>query len=103
MFHWTPRRIEAHVKLCVLALQMQRAAEIACGLPWAQIAHTLSALKAVRYQVEGRGIVQRTKISPGVSEILKSLKISMPKRLLTISKPPETAVVPVGWTGSGGE
>src|SRR3954467_7859431 len=28
MFHWTARRIEAHVKLCVLALQMQRAAEI---------------------------------------------------------------------------
>ena len=33
MFHWTPRRIEAHVKLCVLALQMQRAAEIRCQLP----------------------------------------------------------------------
>jgi transposase len=33
MFHWTPRQIEAHVKLCVLALQMQRAAEIACGMP----------------------------------------------------------------------
>jgi transposase len=27
MFHWTPRRIDAHVKLCVLALRMQRAAE----------------------------------------------------------------------------
>ncbi|MBV9681134.1 MAG: IS1634 family transposase [Solirubrobacterales bacterium] len=41
MFHWTARRIEAHVKLCVLALQMQRAAEIRCGLPWARIAHEL--------------------------------------------------------------
>jgi len=90
MFHWTPRRIEAHVKLCVLALQMQRAAEIACGMPWARIAHTLSALKAVRYQAEGRGIVQRTKISLGVSEILKKLKISTPKRLLAISKLPQT-------------
>src|SRR5689334_3084555 len=47
MFHWTARRIEAHVKLCVLALQMQRAAEIRCGLPWARIAHQLGALKAV--------------------------------------------------------
>ena len=90
MFHWTPRRIEAHVKLCVLALQMQRAAEIACGMPWARIAHTLSALKAVRYQAEGRGIVQRTKISLGVSEILKKLRISTPKRLLAISKLPQT-------------
>ena len=90
MFHWTPRRIEAHVKLCVLALQMQRAAEIACGLPWAQIAHALSALKAVRYHAEGRGIVQRTKITPGVSEILKTLIISIPKRLLSVVEPPKT-------------
>ena len=90
MFHWTPRRIEAHVKLCVLALQMQRAAEIACGLPWARIAHALSALKAVRYQAEGRGIVQRTKIGPDLSEILKKLGISTPKRLLSVVEPPET-------------
>ena len=33
MFHWTPRRIEAHVKLCVLALQIQRAAEIRSSFP----------------------------------------------------------------------
>jgi len=33
MFHWTPRRIEAHVKLCVFALQMQRAAEIHASFP----------------------------------------------------------------------
>jgi hypothetical protein len=33
MFHWTPRRIDAHVKLCVLALQMQRAAELRCEQP----------------------------------------------------------------------
>lgn len=92
MFHWTPRRVEAHVKLCVLALQMQRAAEIACGMPWARIAHALSALKAVRYQAEGRSIVQRTKVSPDVSEILKKLGISTPKRLLAISKPPQTPV-----------
>ena len=90
MFHWTPRRIEAHVKLCVLALQMQRAAEIACGLPWAQIAHALSALKAVRYHAEGRGIVQRTKITPEVSEILRKLGISTPKRLLSLGEAAET-------------
>ena len=94
MFHWTPRRIEAHVKLCVLALQMQRAAEIACGLPWAQIAHALSALKAVRYHAEGRGIVQRTKITPEVSEILRKLGISTPKRLLSLGEAAETKAAP---------
>ena len=63
MFHWTPRRIEAHVKLCVLALQIQRAAEMRCQQPWNRIAHALAALKAVRYRSEARTIVQRTKIA----------------------------------------
>ena len=90
MFHWTPRRIEAHVKLCVLALQMQRAAEIRCGLPWARIAHTLGTLKAVRYRSDGRTIVQRTKIAAALAETLKKLGISMPKQILAIDEAPET-------------
>jgi hypothetical protein len=90
MFHWTARRIEAHVKLCVLALQMQRAAEIRCGLPWARIAHELGALKAVRYQAGGRGIVQRTKIAGGLADLLKKLGIPIPKQLLAVTEAPET-------------
>jgi len=89
MFHWTPRRIEAHVKLCVLALQMQRTAEIRTGLPWARLAHALTALKAVRYQAEGRTIVQRTKIGAELGELLKKLGVSRPKQLLAISDPAE--------------
>jgi hypothetical protein len=90
MFHWTARRIEAHVKLCVLALQMQRAAEIRCGLPWARIAHELGVLKAVRYQAGGRGIVQRAKIAGALAELLKKLGIPIPKRLLAVTEAPET-------------
>jgi hypothetical protein len=92
MFHWTARRIEAHVKLCVLALQMQRTAEIRCGLPWARIAHELGTLKAVRYQVGGQGIVQRTKIAGALAELLKKLSIPIPKQLLTVTEVPETPV-----------
>jgi hypothetical protein len=72
MFHWTARRIEAHVKLCVLALQMQRTAEIRTGQPWARVAHALAALKAVRYGSGDRTIVQRTKISSDLAELLKN-------------------------------
>jgi Transposase DDE domain len=92
MFHWTARRIEAHVKLCVLALQMQRAAEIRCGLPWARIAHQLGALKAVRYQTGGQGIVQRTKIASELADLLKKLGIPIPKRLLDVTEAPGTPV-----------
>ena len=90
MFHWTARRIEAHVKLCGLALQMQRAAEIRCGLSWARIAHQLGALKAVRYQAGGRGIVQHTKIASDLADLLKKLGNPIPKQLLAVTEAPET-------------
>jgi hypothetical protein len=90
MFHWTPRRIEAHVKLCVLALQMQRAAEIRCQLSWARIAHALGTLKAVRYRCESRTIVQRTKIAAELSAMLKTLGISVPKQILAVEEAPQS-------------
>src|SRR5271157_3571227 len=91
MFHWTPRRIEAHVRLCVLALQMQRAAEIRCSLPWSRIAHELGGLKAVRYRCESRTIVQRTKIPAELATTLKNLGVSAPKQLLAVEEPPQAA------------
>ena len=90
MFHWTARRIEAHVKLCVLALQMQRSAEIRTELSWMRIAHALGALKAVRYRSESRTIVQRTKISSELAGLLKRLGISAPKQLMAVVEAAET-------------
>ena len=91
MFLWTPRRIGAHVKLCVLALQMQRTAEIRSSLPWARIAHALSTLKAVRYGAEGRTIVQRTRIGAELADLLKKLPIPIPKQLLLLTEAAQTA------------
>jgi transposase len=34
MYHWASRRIEAHVKICVLSLLIERIAELQCGQPW---------------------------------------------------------------------
>ena len=87
MFHWTPRRIEAHVRLCVLALAMQRAAEIRCTLPWPRIAHELAALKAVRCRTRERTIVQRIKITDSLGDVVKKLGVSIPKQVLSISEP----------------
>jgi hypothetical protein len=84
MFHWMPHRITAHVKLCVLALMIQRAAEIATGLPWRQLASVLERLKAVRYTSEGQTILQATTIQPELAEILKKLGISAPKAVLAV-------------------
>jgi hypothetical protein len=84
MFHWTPRRIVAHVKLCVLALMIQRAAEIATEAPWSQLVDVLERLKAVRYTAEGATIVQASRISPELAAILKKLAIARPKPILAV-------------------
>src|SRR3954453_14925716 len=70
MFHWMPHRITAHIKLCVLALMIQRAAEIATGLSWRQLASLLERLKAVRYTSEGQTIVQATTVGPELADVL---------------------------------
>jgi transposase len=84
MFHWTPRRIVAHVTLCVLALIIQRAAEIAAAAPWSQLADLLDRLKAVRYTAEGETIVQASRIGPELAAILKTLDITKPKPILAV-------------------
>jgi hypothetical protein len=94
MFHRMTRRIEALVKLCVLALQVQRAAEIRTGLPWARIAHAPGALKAVRQVSESRTIVQRTKIGDELADLLKKLGIPIPKQLLAVTDATETPAAP---------
>jgi hypothetical protein len=84
MFHWTPRRIVAHVKLCVLALMIQRAAEIATGAPWSRLVDVLGRLQAVRYTAEGATIVQASRIGPELAAILEKLAVPRPKPILAV-------------------
>ena len=82
MFHWMPHRITAHVRLCVLALMIQRAAEITTGLPWGRLVPLLERLKAVRYTSEGRTLVQATTVGPDLADIFKKLQIATPNSAL---------------------
>ena len=43
--HWVPRRIEAHVKIYVLALLIERLAEFRCEKPWSRIKRDLEELQ----------------------------------------------------------
>jgi hypothetical protein len=86
VYHWTAHRIVSHVKLCVLALLLQRAAEIRAGDTWRNIRLILDELKAVRYQVAGTTIVQSTHSSPAVTALLKKLEIPAPKRILALER-----------------
>jgi transposase len=85
MFHWMPHRITAHVKLCVLALMIQRAAELRAEMTWNTIRTALETLKAVTYRTEKQAIVQTTRPSKSASAILKTLNITKPKTILSVS------------------
>jgi transposase len=85
IYHWRPHRIIAHVKLCVLALLLQRAAEIRGQQTWRTIRHTLDQLKVVRYRMHGKTIVQSTQVTATIAETLRSLGIALPQKILEVS------------------
>src|SRR4029434_3059639 len=82
--HWRPHRIIAHVKLCVMALRLERAAEIRCQQTWRTIRQTLDQLKVVRYRMQGKTIVQSTQVTAPLAEILQSLGVPLPKKILEV-------------------
>lgn len=84
IYHWTPHRIISHVKLCVLALLLERAAEIRTGQTWRTIRHDLDQLQAVRYRVKNKTIVQTTRTMQAAKAHFVTLGIKTPKRVLSI-------------------
>jgi transposase len=85
IYHWRPHRIIAHVKLCVLALLLERAAEIRCQQTWRTIRHALDQWKVVHYRMHGKTIVQSTQVTSPVAQILQSLRIPTPQKILEVS------------------
>jgi hypothetical protein len=85
IYHWRSHRIIAHVKLCVLALLLERAAEIRGQQTWRTIRHTLDQLKVVRYRMQGKTILQSTQVTSPLAKILRSLGIPLPKKILEVS------------------
>jgi transposase len=88
MYHWLPKRIEAHVKICVLALLIERVAELATGLPWPRIRHELERLQVTEYRTKTHQFFERNELPTGASEILKKLTIPPPKTVIDISNKP---------------
>jgi len=85
IYPWRSHRIIAHVKLCVLALLLERAAEIRCQQTWRTIRHTVEPLKVGRYRMQGKTILQSTQVTSPLAKILRSLGIPLPKKILEVS------------------
>lgn len=88
MYHWLSRRIEAHVKICVLALMIERIAERSCDLPWSKIRPALEKLQATKLFNLKYRVCLRNEISADTRNILNKLNIKQPKQLIHLEKRP---------------
>ena len=88
MHHWLPHRIEAHVKICVLALLIQRVAERSCAKTWNWLRHVLSQLQATEFETPSHRFFRRNDPPQETTAVLKTLDISMPKPILELTQLP---------------
>ena len=84
MLHWVPRRIETHVRICVLALLIERVAEISCQKPWSQIRRQLKTLQVTEFFSLKHRFFRRNELTPEVSQMLKTLDVPAPKDILAV-------------------
>jgi len=88
VYHWTERRIRAHVLLCVLALLLERVAEIRSGDTWRNVAAKLETIKVVEYQRAQTRVRQTTEVRGDVQALLNKLRVPMPPKLHLIEPTP---------------
>jgi hypothetical protein len=80
VFHWKPHRISAHVSLRVLALLIERIAEIRTGKSWRNVRALLDTVKVVEYE-RGEAVVRQAMgLRDEVEVLLRKLKIPAPPR-----------------------
>jgi transposase len=77
MYHWLPRRIETHVRICVLSLLIERVAELACKKPWPQIRQILDGLQVSEFQTPTHRFFKLNEATEPVRDTLKMLGIPL--------------------------
>lgn len=88
VFHYTPWRIQAHVTISVLALLLERVAEIRTGETWRNLVAQLEKIQVVEYDRGGARIRQTTEVRPDAVAMLKKLRVALPPKLHTVQAAP---------------
>jgi hypothetical protein len=76
--------IEVHMKICVLALLIQRVVEHTVGQSWFQLRQCLTSLQAAELRTATHRFFQRNEPFQKLRDVFKKLDISMPKPVLVI-------------------
>jgi len=91
VFHHRPWRIQAHVTISVLALLLERVAEIRTGDTWRNIAARLEKVQVVEYDRGEARIQQTTEVRPEVATLLRKLGVALPPKLHSVTSVPAPA------------
>jgi transposase len=92
--HFRPWRIQAHVSISVLALLLERIAEIRAGDTWRNIAARLRTLKVVEYDRAEVRVQQTSEIRKETAELLGKLGVPLPTRVHAIGPVPGSSDPP---------
>lgn len=84
--HWLPTRIEAHVKICMLSLLIQRTAELTSKEIWSDLHGLLAKLQAIEFSSPTHRFFQRNEMEERLVKILEVLSIDAPKPVLAIQE-----------------
>lgn len=96
VFHYRPWRIQAHVTISVLALLLERVAEIRVGDTWRNIVARLEKIQVVEYDRGEARIRQTTEVRPEAEALLKTLRVAPPPRLHSVEAAPAAKPVTTG-------
>ncbi len=88
VFHFRPWRIQAHVSISVLALLLERIAEIRGGDTWRNIAARLEKIQVVEYDRGEARIRQTTEVRDDAEALLKTLRVPLPPKVHSVEAVP---------------
>lgn len=84
VFHWAPWRIQAHVTISVLALLLERIAEVRATDTWRNVRAELERIQVVEYEHGDARVQQTTELRPEATTLLRKLGVAAPPRLHAI-------------------
>jgi hypothetical protein len=88
VFHYRPWRIQAHVSISVLALLLERIAEIRAQDSWRNLCATLQKIQVVEYDRGEARVQQTTELRDEHRDLLQLLRVAPPPRLHTVTAVP---------------
>jgi len=85
VFHYRPWRIQAHLTISVLALLVERIAEIRAGDSWRNLVDRHDRIKVVEYEHNGTRVRQTSDIDRDLTALLTKLGVPLPPKLHTVA------------------